>query len=135
MIEGSPYNKLIRVNGQPLSPAQAESEALKVQPEIDRRRKETPAARQERLVEYRRERQQNQALMEGMAKAFKFKLVEEDTVNGRRCLVLGATPRPDYQPTSRDTKVLKGMRGKMWIDANQYQWVRVRAEEIGRAHV
>src|SRR5438067_7811857 len=66
--------------------------------------------------------------MEEMVKAFNFQLIGEDTVLGHRCFVLDATPRPSYQPTSRDTKVLKGMRGKMWIDVAQYQWVRVHAE-------
>jgi hypothetical protein len=63
-----------------------------------------------------------------MMKAFDFKLMGEETVNGRRCFVLAATPRASYQPKNRDTKVLKGMRGEMWVDAEQYQWVRVHAE-------
>jgi len=63
-----------------------------------------------------------------MVKAFHFTMAGEDTIDGRRCYVLAATPRPDYRPVSRDTKVLKGMRGTMWIDAEQYQWVKIQAE-------
>ena len=62
-----------------------------------------------------------------MITAFDFKLLGETVVNGRRCYEFAASPRQDYQPPSRDTRVLKGMRGKMWIDAKQYQWVRVQA--------
>src|SRR5690348_8211549 len=130
MIEGSPYNKLIAANGHPLPPAQAASEGARLQQETARRRKETLPVRRKRLAEYQNERRQDQALLREMVNAFHFKMLGEETVNGRRCFVLGATPRPGYRPISRDTKVLTGMRGTMWIDAQQYQWVKVHAEVI-----
>lgn len=128
MIDGSPYKKLIADNGQPLPAGQASSEELKLQQEMARRRNETPRARHKRVAEYQRERRQDNALMREMVRAFDFKLAGEETLNGRRCFVVEASPRPDYVPRSRETKVLKGMRGKMWIDEGQYQWVRVHAE-------
>jgi hypothetical protein len=128
MIDGSPYNELIAINGQPLSAAQKASEDRKLQGETERRRKESDAARQKRVTEYRKERRQDHALMAEMVRAFDYKLDGEDTVNGRRCFVLEATPKASYQPPSRETQVLKGMRGKMWVDTAQYQWVRVHAE-------
>ena len=128
MIEGSPYNKLVATNDQPLSPVQAEKEESKFRRELDRRRTETAGERRKRLTEYQAERRQDHALMSEMMKAFDFTLRGEETVKGRRCFVLAATPGASYQPKNRDTKVLKGMRGEMWIDAEQYQWVRVHAE-------
>jgi hypothetical protein len=128
MIEGSPYDKLIAVNGHPISRAQAAAEDHKLADEIQRRRSESPAARQRRIAEYQKERHQDHALMSEMVNAFNFKLVGEDTVNGRRCYVLDATPKPGYKPTNRETQVLKGMRGRMWVDEQQYQWVKVHAE-------
>jgi hypothetical protein len=128
MIEGSPYNKLIAVNDQQLPPAQAEEEESKFRQETDHRRKETTGERQKRVTKYQAERRQDHALMSEMMKAFDFKLRGEETVNGRRCFVLEATPRANYRPKDRDTKVLKGMRGEMWVDVEQYQWVKVHAE-------
>ena len=128
MIEGSPYNKLIAINDRPLSPAQAAEESRKYRSETDRRRKETPAERQKRLAKYQAERRQDHELMSEMIKAFDFTLRGEETINGHRCFVLEATPRAAYQPKNRDTKALTGMRGKMWIDDTQYQWVKVHAE-------
>jgi hypothetical protein len=52
----------------------------------------------------------------------------EDTINGYHSFVLEATPKAGHQPPSRETQVLKGMRGKMWVDTAQYQWVHVHAE-------
>ena len=128
MIEGSPYNQLIAINDQPLSPAQAAYESVKLRQETDRRRKETPGERQKRLEKYQAERRQDHALISEMVKAFDFSFRGQETVNGRRCFVLEAAPRASYQPRRRDTKVLLGMRGRIWIDTEQYQWVKVHAE-------
>lgn len=128
MLRGSPYKKLIAVNDEALPAARAAGEERKLQQEIARRQHETPSAKRRRIDEYQRERRQDHELMGEMVQGFEFKLDGEETVDGRRCFVLDATPRPGYQPKSRETKALKGMRGKMWIDEQQYQWVKVHAE-------
>ncbi len=128
MIEGSPYNEMIAANGNPLDPARAAAQSRLLQQAIARRRRETPSERRQRIARYNRERRQDNKLLEQMIEAIDFKLVGEDSVDGRRCFVLEGAPKPGYRPPSRDTKVLKGMRGKMWIDEQAYQWVKVEAE-------
>jgi hypothetical protein len=128
MIEGSTYNKLIGENGELLTGAQAQAEDHKLQQEISRRRSESPSERQKRVEKYQRERSQDHSLLSEMVKAFDYTLTGEESVNGRRCFVLQAQPKPGYNPPNRDTQVLKGMRGQMWVDAEQYQWARVHAE-------
>ena len=66
--------------------------------------------------------------MTEMSKAFNFSLAGQETIDGRRCFVLIATPKPGYQPLNRETQVLTGMKGKMWVDTEQYQWVKVNAQ-------
>ena len=128
MIEGSTYNQLIAVNGQPLSGSRADAEKRKLQQEIQRRHSQSPSARQKRIAQYQRERRQDHALMAEMVKAFDFQLAGEETIDGRRCYKLVATPRAAYRPPNRETQVLKGMRGTMWVDTQRYQWVKVHAE-------
>jgi hypothetical protein len=128
MIEGSPYQKLIAIDDSKLARAQAEIEQKKLQQEIARRRKETAGDRQKRIEQYQKERRQDHALLMEMVKAFDFSLVGQKIMKGRRCFVLTATPKSSYEPKSRETKVLKSMRGEMWIDTEQYQWVKVHAE-------
>src|SRR5581483_284934 len=101
MIEGSPYNKLIAINGRPISPEQAAREDRKLARETSRRANESPSARQKRIAEYRKERHQDHALMAEMVRGFDFKLTGQETVDGRRCFVLDATPKPGYQPPTR----------------------------------
>ncbi len=128
MIEGSPYQKLIARNGQPLSPQDAATQERKLQETILRRKSESAADRQARVAKYQRGRRQDHALMQQMTKAFDFRLRGQEIVNGRLCYVLDGTPRPDYEPINRDTEVLKGMRGRLWVDTKEFQWVKVHAE-------
>jgi hypothetical protein len=128
MIDGSPYRKMIAANGRPLSAGEAASEERKFQQEVSRRHNESPGARRNRISEYQRGRRQDNALLREMAEAFNYRLGGEETVDGHRCFVLHATPRPGYVPKSRETRVLTGMRGKLWIDEQTYQWVKVQAE-------
>jgi hypothetical protein len=128
MIEGSPYDQLIEENGKPLSKARVAAEQKKLNAEVEQRRNESQADHRRRVAAFERERQQDHALMQEMIRAFDFKFAGEESVNGRSCFVLEATPHPGYKPPSKDTKVLTGMRGKMWIDSNEYQWVKVEAE-------
>lgn len=128
MIDGTPYNKLIAVNGQSLPAAQAAEQERKLEGVRNRRGKESSSETEKRIAEYQKERRQDHELMAQMAKGFEYKLAGEETVDGRRCFVLDATPKPGYAPPNRDTEVLKGMRGTMWVDTQTYQWVKVHAE-------
>jgi hypothetical protein len=128
MIDGSPYDELIAENGEPLPKPEAAAEARKLRRETARRQHETPYQRRKRVAEYDRERRQDNALLKTMIDGFNYRLAGEATIDGRRCYVLKGTPKPGFQPTSRETEVLKGMRGTMWIDEQQYQWAKVEAE-------
>jgi hypothetical protein len=127
MIDGSPYNELIAEGGHPLAAPRARVEEEKLKAEIARRNHESPSNRRERISKYQRQRQQEHTLMREMVNAFTFKLMGRQRVNGRDCYVLAASPRSGYKPTSNETKVLTGMRGTMWIDTQEYQWVKVEA--------
>lgn len=128
MIDGSPYDKMLAIDGHPLSPSETAKENRKLAQEIKRRRRESAAARQDRIADYQKQRHQDHELMAQMVQAFDYQLLGIETVDGHQCFVLSASPRPGYEPINRETKVLKGMRGKLWIDTEQYQWVKVLAE-------
>jgi hypothetical protein len=48
-------------------------------------------------------------------------------LDGHQVYDLSATPRLGYQPRSRETRVLTGMRGELYIDEDTCQWVKVEA--------
>lgn len=128
MVDGSPYNKLVALNGRPLSKDEAAIEEQKLQEAIQGRRHESQRDRAKRVAKYQRERTADEAMMKEMVEAFQFRPAGEETLNGRQCWVFDATPKPGYVPKTRDTKVLTAMKGRLWIDKNEYQWVRVKAE-------
>jgi len=130
MIDGSPYSRLIAFDDDPLSPVEQARESAKLQRVIAKRAIESASQRAKRLADYQEDRNRMFALMRGMAQAFDFKLLGEDRLNGNDVYVLEATPRPGYQPTSRETKVLTGMRGRLWIAKDNYQWVKVEAQVL-----
>lgn len=128
MIKGSPYNRLIAISDKPLSPAAQVQEKQKLEQEIAKRKKESPRAYAKRTAQFQKERRQDHAMLREMGQAFNFKLIGSDKLDGHEVYVLEATPRPRYQPKSRDTKVLSAMRGKLWIEKSHAHWVKVEAE-------
>jgi hypothetical protein len=130
MIDGSPYQRLLEMNGQPLSSDQEQQEQAKLNREIQRRHGQSASERQARIAKYQNNRAEQHLLMQQMVEAFQFKLAGEQMADGVECYVLDATPNPNYQPPVEKARVLLGMKGRLWIDKEHYHWVKVQAEVI-----
>ncbi|MGH9559181.1 MAG: hypothetical protein ACRD30_08060 [Bryobacteraceae bacterium] len=130
LINGSPYKRLIAVDGNPLPPRREQQEIQKEKREIAHRRSESSEDRESRIGSYQKDRDQDHLLMTQMAVAFNFHIVGEETISGHPTYVLDADPKLDYKPVNRDAKVLTGMRGKLWVDKEQFHWVKVEADVV-----
>lgn len=130
MILGSPYEQLVAINGKPLSPDREAEEQSKLEAAIAQRRSESAEQRASRIEKYERDRKRNQLLLQQLTKALNLVLVGEQKLEGHDVYVLKATPRPGYQPPNMETEVLLGMEGKLWIDKETFQWVKVEAQVI-----
>jgi hypothetical protein len=130
ILYGSPYERLIAVNGHSLSPAKQKEEQEKYAKAVAERRQESPSQRSRRVAKYQAERKRDHTLIQQMTSGFDFQLVGKQSLNGYSVYVLRATPRQAYQPPDRDSKVLTGMEGTLWIDQNTFQWVKVEAHVI-----
>jgi len=130
MIDGSPYNLVTALNGAPLSPDEQAAEQRKLQKEIERRQKESARERQRRIAKYQKEDDRDHGMLKEMVGAFEFHLAGEAQVDGHACWVLDAEPRPEYEATNHEGHVLKGMKGRLWIDKTSNQWVKVHAEVV-----
>ncbi|HEX5227722.1 MAG TPA: hypothetical protein VFW44_08425 [Bryobacteraceae bacterium] len=128
MIEGSPYNMVTSSNDQPLSSEEKAIEQRKLQREMERRHNESERARRRRVAKYEKEREHDHAMLQQMADAFDFHVTGEAQVDGHRCWILDAEPKPGYQAQNHEGRVLKVMKGKLWVDQASYQWVKVHAE-------
>jgi len=51
-------------------------------------------------------------------------------LDGHSLYVIEATPRQGYQPQSRTTKVLAHIRGKLWVDTQDYHVLKAEVEVV-----
>jgi hypothetical protein len=130
MIDGSSYERLIAINGRPLDRDKEAEEVRKLQKVTAERKNESADDRRRRIAKYEAGRKRDHLLMEQLTKAFVFTFGGEETIDGRRVYVLHATPRPGYKPPNRDSTVLTGMNGTLWIDTETCQWVKVEAHVV-----
>jgi len=127
ILYGSPYQRLIAVNGQPVSPQKEKEEQKRYQQAVEQRKHESADKRAARIAKYEAERKRDRNMLDQMTRAFDFHLTGEKELNGHRVYELKATPRKGYQPPNRDSQVLTGMEGTLWIDRDTFQWVKVEA--------
>lgn len=130
MLYGSPYERLIAVNGNPVPPAKQKQEQAKYDKAVKERQHETPQKRSQRIREYQAERKRDRTLIDQLTEAFEFRMVGTTVLNGYNVYELKATPRNGYKPPNRDSQVLTGMEGTLWIDQKTFQWVKVEAHVI-----
>jgi hypothetical protein len=130
MIDGTPYQRLLAVDGKPLSKEQAAEEWKKQEQATSERRAQTAEQRNKRIADYAKDRKRDHIMMSQLSQGFVFKLMGARRIGKRSVWVLSATPKPGYQPPNMESQVLIGMRGEMWIDQQTYEWVKVTSEVI-----
>ncbi len=128
MILGTRYGQLVAIDGKPLSTEQAQDERRKLALAIAQRRAESEADRKKRVEKEQRAMTRDHALLDQIALGFEFSYMGEEQLDGRDVYVVRATPKPGYRPPNKETEVLKGMQGQLWIDKETLNWVRVEAE-------
>ena len=130
ILYGRPYRKLVEEDGQPLSADQKRKEEERLQKAMDRRRKASEEDGRERR-EYEKRRAEERKLLEQIPLAYDFKIAGRETIDGRSVFVIDAEPKRGYKSYDMRTGILSKMRGRMCIDATEYQWVKIEAQVTG----
>jgi hypothetical protein len=130
MIEGSPYYRLVQVNGDGLSPEQEAAEQKRLAATVLQRWHETSSERAKRIAQYQKDRHRDQEMIGQLTEAMNFTFVGTELVDLHPVDLFEATPRHGYIPTNMETQVLTGMKGKLWIDQSSFRWVKVQAEVV-----
>jgi hypothetical protein len=128
LLEGSPYRRLVGRDDHPLAPDEQLQEQKKLDNSIAQRRKETPAERERRIAGWERKRQLQREPLREVPDAFDFQVAGEERIEGRDAWVIAASPRAGYHARSSIARLFPKLRGKIWIDKADYQWVRTEAE-------
>jgi hypothetical protein len=125
-IDGTPYERLIAKDSKPLSSEELAKEDRKYEREVQKRREESPAERQTRIEKYEKQR----AFINDLPEAYDFTLAGEETLAGRPAWVVTMSPKRGYIPTSAHAELLKHIDGKLWIDKEDFGWVKCEAHVI-----
>ena len=128
ILYGRRMEHILERNDKPLSPEEQKKEDAKFDKAVEKLENESPADRQKRIAKFEENSRKAREFVTEVANAFNFTFDGEDTVNGRPAYVISGTPRADYRPKSREGKILKKTRGKMWIDVASTHWVKIDAE-------
>ncbi len=130
MILGSPYYRLTAVDDKPLSDddrqrQQDDEDAARVA-----RAAETSDERARRVEQYERQARRNRLLLEQLPYAFDFSAEGTQAAEGSDAFVIRAMPKPAYRPPNSAAEVLTGMEGRLWIQQQSFQWIKVEATVV-----
>jgi hypothetical protein len=134
-LEGSPYRRLVGRDDHPLAPEEERQEQKKLEDSIAQRQKETPQERARRIAEWEKKRQRQREPLDEIADAFDFRMAGEERLEGRPVWVIDATPHPGYHPRSRGARLFPKLRGRLWIDKADHEWIKTECEVIGTISV
>ncbi len=130
LLDGAEYRRLIAEDDEPLPDKKAAKEEKKLRKSIEKMRSETPRQREKRLRELEKEREEERRFIREVTRAFDFRLAGEETVDGVDCYVIDAAPKPGYEPSFDRAKVLKKVRGSVWIGKRDYAWVKADVDTV-----
>jgi hypothetical protein len=130
VLSGEPHRRMLERDGHPLPPDDQRKEQAKLDRVSAKLVNETPEQRQRRIADYQKRREKERDFLREIVDLYDFKLEGEQQVDGHAAWVIAATPKTGYQPQRRDARPLLKIRGKIWIDKAEYQWVRLEAETM-----
>jgi hypothetical protein len=120
LVNGARFEQLMEHNGQ-LPSADEQKKSSK---DLEKLKRETPAEQTARLLKT----QENRSFLHDLLEAFDFHLLGEELIAGRPAYILQATPHPGYHAHGRYGKLLSRVEGKLWVDKQDFAWVKVDGE-------
>jgi len=124
------FERLIRKNGEELSPAKARAEQARFDKAVEKRAHETAEAKAKREEAQRKAAAEGLVCEEEFLKTFDFRLAGAATVNERLAWVVEMNPAPHAAPRCTALKTLDKFRFKVWIDQAEYRWARFEGDNI-----
>ena len=131
---GNTYKRLIAVNGVPLPPAELERNDRihreDVLREAAKQQRESAQDRQERLRKEAKEQEEWNRTLDEVFDAYDIRLVGRETLNGHVTVIATLEPRPQQRPRTDTGKLMKKLRGRLWISESDHVVVKAVAHVI-----
>ena len=127
-IAGKRYFRPLEKDDKPIPPAEARREQAKLDRAAAEAGRLTEAEHEKRVAAAERDRARQRAELKDIPDAYNFGLLAETAIEGRPAYEISATPRPGYHGEFRS--VLHNVEGKLWIDKESSNWVKVEADVL-----
>lgn len=127
---GDEYSRLVAKNDKPLSAEDTKKEGEKLEKFLAKRRDRSEDEQRKQWEKRKKDREQGRAFLRDVVNAYDFRLVGEEKIDGEDAWVIEATPRKDFHPTQPHGEILSKIKGKVWIEKKDYNWVKVEAENF-----
>ncbi len=144
---GDWYEKLVEKDDKPLNDGEQKKEAEKLDKYCAEQKKHEEQHQRD-LEKWKekhaddgqpppldKEERDEREIADGIKNVYNFKLDGEEKRDGRDVYIISAEPNPAYKPDKRWEHLLAKMRGKLWIDAADYQMVKAEADLFDDFHV
>jgi hypothetical protein len=126
VLAGRPYGKLVERDDKPLPEKDARKEQDKVDKELAKRQRESASDK----AKQDQDRAEQRRYLREVPEAFDLTLQGTGEIGGRPVWIIGAQPKPGYKPKLKRAEMLKNLRGRIWVDQADYQWVKAEVEVI-----
>jgi hypothetical protein len=129
-LYGEQVQRLIAKDDKPLSEKDAAKEKERIEKLTNKRKNESEEDRAKRQAGEEKQREKNREFVREVADAYDFHLLGSEMLNGRDAWVIGAEPRPGFQARLKEAQMLPKYHGRLWIDKNELQLVKLDVEAI-----
>ena len=123
--DGTQLESVVARNGKSLTERELREEKDKIDKEIAKMKKETPAARAKRRGESAATQKEEVEGRRQLLDAFDLKLLGDSVVNGRPCWLIRGMPREGFRPKGRRADQLKKFQGEACVDKETSDWMRL----------
>lgn len=127
---GEEYSRLVQKDDKPLTEQEQKKEDEKLEKFLAKLRNQSEEEHEKRLAKEKKEREEARAFLRDAVNAYDFTLAGEENVGGAEAWVIEAAPRKDFHPTQPHADILSKIKGKVWIEKREYNWVKVEAESF-----
>jgi hypothetical protein len=124
------YSRLVQKDDKQLTPEEQKKADEQLNKFLEKRRNESEDSRKKRLAKPEKVRQEERAFLRDVVNAYDFKLAGEEQVDGFDAWVIEAIPRKGFHPTQPHADILSKVRGRLWIEKKEYNWVKAEAEVV-----
>jgi hypothetical protein len=130
VLYGEQVQRLIAKDDKPLPEKDAAKEEERIRKLTDKRKNESEEQRKKRMEAEAKDREDARKFVGEVADAYNFRLICMEHLEGCETYVIDAEPRPDFEPHTKEAKILPKFRFRAWIDQAESQWVKLDAECI-----